>query len=43
MVWISGSGKKYHSNPNCSNMKNPSQVPISQAQSSGREPCKKCY
>ena len=43
MVWISGSGKKYHSNPNCSGMKNPWQVSIGEAQSMGREPCKKCY
>lgn len=43
MVWISRSGKKYHSNPNCSGMKSPSQVSIEQAQSSGYTPCKKCY
>lgn len=43
MVWISGSGKKYHSNPNCSGMKNPWQVSLSEAQAMGREPCKKCY
>lgn len=43
MVWIPVSGKKYHNNPSCSNMKNPSQVTIGQAQSSGYEPCKKCY
>lgn len=43
MVWISGKGKKYHSNPDCSNMKNPSQVTISEAESRGRGPCKKCY
>lgn len=43
MVWIPRSGSKYHSNSSCSNMKNPSQVSISQAQASGYEPCKKCY
>lgn len=42
-VWIPRTGSKYHSNPNCSNMKNPSQVSLSQAQSWGYEPCKKCY
>lgn len=42
MVWISGNGKKYHSRSSCSNMKNPSQVPLSEAQKT-REPCKKCY
>lgn len=43
MVWIPKTGSKYHSNPNCSNMKNPRQVTKSQAISSGYEPCKKCY
>lgn len=43
MVWVSGSGNKYHSNPNCSNMKNPSQITLSEAQARGKEPCKKCY
>ena len=42
-VWIPNSGSKYHSSPSCSNMKNPRQVPISQAISMGYEPCKKCY
>lgn len=41
MVWISSSGKKYHSKSSCSNMKNPWQVPLSQV--GNREPCKKCY
>ena len=43
MVWIPRTGSKYHSNPNCSNMKNPSQVTLSQAQSMGYDACKKCY
>ena len=43
MVWIPKSGSKYHSNPNCSNMSNPTQVPISTAKARGFEPCKKCY
>ena len=42
MVWISGSGSCYHSNRYCSNMKNPWQVPLSQAKQS-RRPCSKCY
>ncbi len=42
-VWIPQSGSKYHSNPSCSNMKNPTEVTISEAQSRGYEPCKKCY
>lgn len=43
MVWIPKTGSKYHSNPNCSNMKNPSQVTLDQAIAWGYEPCKKCY
>lgn len=43
LVWIPQSGKKYHSNPKCSNMKNPSQVTKASAESSGYTPCKKCY
>lgn len=45
MVWVasSGNGKKYHSNPNCSNMKNPNQVTKEQAIASGKGPCSKCY
>lgn len=42
-VWIPRSGKKYHSNPNCSKMKNPSEVSIDEAISRGYTPCKKCY
>lgn len=43
MVWISDSGSKYHSHPSCSNMNNPVQVTVSEAQAMGRTPCKKCY
>lgn len=43
MVWIPKSGKKYHSNSGCSNMKNPSQVTKEEAEDRGYEPCKKCY
>lgn len=43
MVWLSRTGKKYHSNSSCSNMKNSSQVTLSQAQAQGRTPCSKCY
>lgn len=42
-VWIPQSGKKYHDNSGCSNMKNPSQVTESEAISRGYAPCKKCY
>ena len=43
MAWIPRTGAKYHSNPNCSGMINPTQVPLSQAQSMGYDACKKCY
>lgn len=43
MVWIPQSGSKYHSNSSCSGMNNPRQVTLSEAQSMGYEPCKKCY
>lgn len=43
MVWIPKSGSKYHSDPDCSNMKDPSQVSLSQAESLGYTPCKKCW
>ena len=43
MVWIPQSGSKYHSNSSCSGMNNPTQITISEAQSMGYEPCKKCY
>ena len=43
LVWIPNSGTKYHSNPNCSNMKNPAQVTIEEAINRGYSACKKCY
>lgn len=43
MVWIPESGSKYHSNPSCSGMDNPTQVTISEAKSRGYTACKKCY
>lgn len=43
MVWVSKTGKKYHSSPNCSNMKNPSQISLATAQARGLTPCSKCY
>lgn len=43
LVWVPRTGKKYHRNPACSNMKNPSQIPLSEAQARGFTPCKNCY
>ena len=43
MVWISDSGKKYHSHSGCSNMKNPHCISIDEAKSMGYSACKRCY
>lgn len=43
MVYIPKSGSKYHESPNCSNMKNPSEVSESTAISRGYEKCSKCW
>ena len=43
MVWVTATGSKYHSRPNCGNTKSASQVPISRAIAMGLEPCKRCY
>lgn len=42
LVWVPRSGSKYHSKSNCSNMKNPRQVTLSEALSCGFTPCKRC-
>lgn len=43
MVWIPASGSKYHSDPTCSGMNNPTKVTKEEAESAGYEPCKRCY
>lgn len=43
IVWVSNTGSKYHSNPNCSNMRNPIKETLSDAKSRGLSPCSKCY
>lgn len=43
IVWIPRTGSKYHSTPDCSNMKNSLQVTKEEAEERGYEPCKKCY
>ena len=43
MVWIPKSGTKYHTKPNCSNMKDPKQVTQEEAERQGYEPCKRCH
>ena len=42
-VYITNNGSKYHSNPNCGNIKNPIKISLSEAESQGYEPCKKCF
>ena len=43
MVWIPESGSKYHNKSSCSGMNNPQQVTLSEAESLGFTPCKKCH
>ena len=44
LVWVPvNGGTKYHSNPNCSKMKDPMQVSVETAEANGYEPCKRCY
>lgn len=42
-VWVSKTGSKYHSDPNCSGMKSPSQLSRAEAEGRGYTPCKRCY
>lgn len=42
MVWVSRTGKRYHNDPDCSGMKNPSQIPLSDAERRGLTPCNTC-
>lgn len=42
-VWLSRTGNKYHSTPDCGNTKDPIPATLSDAIQSGREPCSKCW
>lgn len=42
-VWVTSSGKSYHSSSQCSNMGNPKQITRDEAVSSGRTKCPKCW
>lgn len=42
-VYYTDKGKKYHSNPNCSNMKNPVATSEANAIGTGRTKCSKCW
>lgn len=43
MVWVSKTGKCYHSKSSCSNMNDPWQIPLSKALEEHKKACKKCY
>lgn len=42
-VWIPQTGTKYHKTSSCSGMKNPTEITVSEAESRGYTPCKRCY
>jgi len=42
-VWVTASGKKYHSNPNCSKMRSPIEMDLLEAIERGFTPCGKCF
>ncbi len=42
-VYIASSGKKYHINPKCSNMKSPIAITKEEAVAKGRTPCSRCH
>ena len=42
-VYVSASGSKYHSKPNCGNMSSASRVTIAEAQSRGLTACSRCW
>lgn len=44
MCWIpTNGGTKYHTSPNCSNMKGPIEVTVNEAQTMGFTACKRCH
>lgn len=42
-VYVTKSGKKYHSHPGCSNMKSPIEISEADAIAKGYTPCSKCW
>lgn len=44
MVYVSGSGKgsKYHRDPSCSNIQDPVELTVADAEAQGYTPCKRC-
>lgn len=43
MVWITKSGQKYHEDGCQSITQGAQQIPLEQAEASGKEPCKRCH
>lgn len=44
MVWVpTNGGSKYHRKADCSGMKDPVQIPLSEAEAQGYGPCGRCY
>jgi len=43
IVYVTASGSKYHSISDCSNMKTPLELALSEAEAQGYTPCTKCY
>ena len=41
-VFVTKSGKRYHTDSTCSGMKNPAGLTLKEAESLGYEPCSKC-
>lgn len=42
-VWVESKGKVYHSKKDCSDMKSPKQIKLSQAEKRKLKPCDKCH
>lgn len=42
-VWSTSGGSKYHSNANCSNMKDPQKITLQQALDDGKTKCSRCW
>jgi hypothetical protein len=42
-VWVDNKGKVYHSKEDCSDMKDPKQIKLSQAEKRKLTPCEKCH
>lgn len=43
LVWVTETGTKYHSKQSCGQSKGAVQIPLSEAEKRGLEPCKRCH